>query len=210
MRCIERQSLAAIAAVAVWAGLFGCSAGNDYEPRNGDVVFQTSRSSQSMAIQLATKSPYSHMGIVYIREGKPFVYEAVQPVTLTPLAEWVARGERGHFVAKRLRDASSLLTAETLQAMREVGERFAGKDYDLYFEWSDDRIYCSELVWKVFDEGAGIQLGARQTIADFDLTHPAVQAKLKERFGDRIPRDEIVVSPVAIFDAPQLETAYEN
>lgn len=200
----------AVALLLVSAVLFGCSAGNDYEPRNGDVVFQTSRSSQSMAIQLATKSQYSHMGIVYVREAEPFVFEAVQPVTLTPLAEWVARGERGHFVAKRLRDASSLLTDETLQAMRDVGERFAGRDYDLYFEWSDDRIYCSELVWKVFDEGAGLQLGARQTIAEFDLTHPAVQAKLKERFGDRIPRDEVVVSPVAIFDAPQLETVYEN
>jgi Permuted papain-like amidase enzyme, YaeF/YiiX, C92 family len=199
-----------ITALTVSAVLFGCSAGNDYEPRNGDLVFQTSRSSQSLAIQLATKSPYSHMGIVYVREGEPFVFEAIQPVTLTPLAEWVARGDRGHFVAKRLRDANSLLTAETLQAMREVGERFAGKDYDLYFEWSDDRIYCSELVWKVFDEGAGIQLGGRQTIADFDLAHPAVQSKLKERFGDAIPRDEVVVSPVAIFDAPQLETVYEK
>jgi len=210
MVSIKRQSLAVIASVAVWTVLFGCSASSDYEPRNGDVVFQTSRSSQSMAIQVATKSAYSHMGIVYVREGEPFVFEAVQPVKLTPLADWVARGERGHFVAKRLRDANSLLTAQALQAMREVGERFAGKDYDLYFEWSDDRIYCSELVWKVFDEGVGIRLGDQQTIADFDLTHPAVQAKLKERFGDRIPREEIVVSPAAIFDAPQLETVYEN
>ena len=196
--------------MTVCAVLGGCSVGSGYEPRNGDVVFQTSRSSQSLAIQLATKSPYSHMGIVYIREGKPFVYEAIQPVTLTRLDDWVARGERGHFVAKRLKDAGARLTPERLQAMREVGERFAGKDYDLYFEWSDDRVYCSELVWKVFDEGAGIELGDQQTIADFDLTHPAVQAKLRERFGDRIPRDEVVVSPVAIFDAPQLETVYET
>jgi len=190
--------------------LVGCGASSGYEPRNGDIVFQTSRSSQSLAIQLATKSPYSHMGIVYVRDGRPFVFEAVQPVKLTPLEEWIARGERAHFVAKRLRDAGSVLTAEALQAMRAVGERFAGKDYDLYFEWSDDRIYCSELVWKVFDEGAGIEIGERQTIADFDLTHPAVRAKLEERFGDRIPRDEVVVSPAAMFDAPELTTVYEN
>jgi hypothetical protein len=94
--------------------------------------------------------------------------------------------------------------------MRTVGEGFAGKDYDLYFEWSDEKIYCSELVWKVFDQGAGIQLGERQTIADFDLSHPAVQAKIKERFGDRVPLDEIVVSPTAIFSARELETVYEN
>jgi hypothetical protein len=85
----------------VSAALCACAVGNDYEPRNGDIVFQTSRSSQSLAIQLATKSPYSHMGIVYIREGRPMVFEAIQPVTLTPLGEWIARGERGHFVAKR-------------------------------------------------------------------------------------------------------------
>jgi hypothetical protein len=111
---------------------------------------------------------------------------------------------------KRLLDADAQLTAETLQKMRSVGEAFAGKDYDPYFEWSDERIYCSELVWKVFDRGAGIQLGARQTIADFDLSHPAVEAKVKERYGDSVPLDEVVVSPVAIFDAPQLEVVYAN
>jgi hypothetical protein len=94
--------------------------------------------------------------------------------------------------------------------MRSVGEAFAGKDYDLYFEWSDDRIYCSELVWKVFDRGAGIQLGQLETMGDFDLTHPAIQAKLKERFGDHVPLGEVVVSPAAIFRAANLETVYEN
>jgi hypothetical protein len=36
-----------------------------YQPRNGDIIFQTSLSDQSVAIQAATKSPYSHLGIVY-------------------------------------------------------------------------------------------------------------------------------------------------
>jgi hypothetical protein len=163
-----------------------------------------------LAIQLATKSPYSHMGIVYLRDGKPFVFEAVQPVKLTPLDEWVGRGEGRHFVVKRLRGAETRLDVETLQKMRAVGEQLAGKDYDPYFEWSDDRIYCSELVWKVFERGAGIELGERQTIAAFDLSHPAVQQKVRERYGDRVPLDEVVVSPAAIFDASQLETVYDN
>ena len=89
-------------------------------------------------------------------------------------------------------------------------EQLAGKDYDPYFEWSDERIYCSELVWKIFERGAGIELGARQTIADFDLSHPAVQQKLKERYGDRVPLDEVVVSPAAIFAAADLETVYQR
>lgn len=155
--------LALLLAMALSGGSPGKSG---YEPHNGDIVFHTSTSSQSLAIQLATKSPYSHMGIVYMRAGAPFVFEAVQPVKWTPLEAWVKRGKGGHFVAKRLRNAEAVLTPETLLRMKSVGERFVGKDYDLYFEWSDKRIYCSELVWKIFDHGAGIQLGKRENITD--------------------------------------------
>jgi hypothetical protein len=150
------------------------------------------------------------MGIVYLRDGQPFVFEAVQPVKLTPLDEWIERGDGARFVAKRLRDADARLNVETLRRMRAAGEQLAGRDYDPYFEWSDDRIYCSELVWKVYERGAGIELGERQTIAAFDLSHPAVQAKVKERYGERVPLDEIVVSPAAIFDAPDLATVYQR
>lgn len=199
-----------IALVAVACGLVGCSASSEYEPKNGDVVFQTSTSPQSMAIQLATHSPYSHMGIVYIRDGAPFVLEAVQPVRPTPLAAWIERGEGHRFVAKRLQAADSMLSADHLRRMREVGGDLMGRDYDLYFEWSDERIYCSELVWKVFDRGAGIGLGELQTIGDFDLSSPEVKAKLRERFGNHIPLEEAAVSPASIFSDPKLETVYEN
>ncbi|ANM32243.1 hypothetical protein ABI59_13150 [Acidobacteria bacterium Mor1] len=186
----------------------GCGAGG-YQPQNGDVVFHESRSSQSEAIQQATDSRYSHMGIVYLQEGEPFVYEAVQPVKLTPLDQWIARGKDGHFVAKRLRDVAAL-TDPVLARMRAVGEEMAGLDYDLTFEWSDERIYCSELVWKVYKRGAGIEIGELATFADFDVSHPAVAAKVRERFGDALPLEEPVISPAAMFDAPQLETVFRN
>lgn len=189
--------------------LTGCSR-SEYEPHDGDIIFRTSRSAQSQAIQLATKSRYSHMGIVYVRNGRPFVFEAVQPVKLTPLAAWIARGEHGHFVAKRLRDAAARLSIDALRRMRAAGEPFLGKNYDLYFEWSDDRIYCSELVWKIFDRGAGVKLGRLQTLSEFDLAHPAVRSKLKERYGNHVSLQEIVISPAAIFEDPRLQTVYAN
>jgi hypothetical protein len=110
-----------------------CGARADYVPRHGDIVFHTSRSAQSVAIQKATRSPYSHMGIVYLRDGEPFVFEAVQPVKLTPLSAWIARGSDGRFVAKRLRDADRLLDAAALRRMQRVGEELRGRPYDLYF-----------------------------------------------------------------------------
>ena len=38
--------------------------------QDGDLIFQTSQSSQSKAIQLATKSKFSHMGMIYIKDNK--------------------------------------------------------------------------------------------------------------------------------------------
>ena len=46
--------------------------------------------------------------------------------------------------------------------MRQVGESFRGRPYDLTFEWSDERIYCSELVWKIYERALGIEIGPPQ------------------------------------------------
>ena len=173
---------------------------------NGDIIFQTSKSSQSKAIQLATNSKYSHMGIIYENDEKFYVYEAIQPVKLTPLKEWINRGENRHYVIKRLKNADQVLTSSVLTKMKQTGEQFKGKPYDIYFEWSDDKIYCSGLVWKIYKEAANIEIGQLEQLSDFDLSNDIVQAKMKERYGDNIPMDEKVISPAAMFNSDKLIT----
>ena len=175
------------------------------EVQNGDIIFQTSKSSQSKAIQLATNSKYSHMGIIYRIDGQLFVYEAVQPVKLTLLNEWINRGENGHYVIKRLKNSDEILNEMTLTKMKQVGEKYKGKNYDLYFEWTNDKIYCSELVWKIYKEGANIEIGELEKLSDFDLTNKIVQQKMKERYGNTIPMDEKVISPVEMFNSDKLK-----
>ena len=174
--------------------------------KNGDIIFHESTSSQSMAIQLATNSRYSHMGILYKDGDRWLVYEAIQPVKLTPLDKWIARGKDGHYVVKRLKTADQVLKPAVLKQMRSLGEKYRGKNYDLYFEWSDERIYCSELVWKIYKDAAGIEIGQLETLSDFDLSHPQVKAKIAERYGTNIPLNEKVISPAAMFSSPKLET----
>ncbi|ALM50637.1 peptidoglycan peptidase [Flavobacterium psychrophilum] len=171
--------------------------------QNGDLIFQTSQSAQSQAIQLATKSKFSHCGLIFLDDGKYYVFEAMQPVQKTPLADWIARGKDSHYVVKRLKN-DKVLTADNLKKMQAAGKRMTGKNYDLYFEWSDDRIYCSELIWKIYKEGTGLEIGKLEELADFDLSNPAVKAKLKERYGNTIPKHEKVISPAAIFDSELL------
>ena len=178
---------------------------NKTEIQNGDIIFQTSKSSQSKAIQLATNSKYSHMGIIYKIDGELFVYEAVQPVKLTPFNVWVNRGVNGHYVIKRLVNSDKILTQKTLTKMKQVGEKFKGKNYDLYFEWSDNRIYCSELVWKIYKEGANIEIGELGKLSDFNLKNKIVQQKIRERYGEDIPMDEKVISPAEMFNSNKLK-----
>lgn len=186
----------------------GCSPPGEYVPRNGDIVFQTSRSAQSAAIQRATHSRYSHMGIVVVKDGRAFVFEAVEVVKTTPLDRWIGRGEGSHFVAKRLAHADRILTEDALARMLAVGETFKGEPYDPWFEWSDDRIYCSELVWKIYDRGLHVQLGHPDTIPDFDRTDPIVRAGVRERWRNGPRPEEPVISPAAIFDSRLLVTVH--
>lgn len=178
--------------------------------KNGDIIFQISLSAQSKAIQLATQSQYSHCGIIYQKGNEYFVFEAVQPVKLTPLKEWIARGKNQHYVIKRLKNAQSILTPKVLVSMQKEGEKLRGKKYDIYFGWDDQRIYCSELVWKIYKRGANIEIGKLQRLRDFDIENKLVRKKLKERYGDRIPLSEKVISPASIFEDSQLIEVERN
>lgn len=53
--------------------------------RDGDIIL---RSEQSAAIQRATHSPYSHVGVIIFRDGKAHVFEAISTVQYTPRARW--------------------------------------------------------------------------------------------------------------------------
>jgi hypothetical protein len=178
--------------------------------RDCDIVFQVSRSGQSRAIQIATRSKYSHMGIVFFVDGRPMVLEATTPVRLTPWNLWVLKGVGGHVVVKRLKNAAGALTPGIVRKMRDLGFSWLGRKYDGRFEWTDDRLYCSELVWKLYRRAAGIEVGRLGTLADFDLSHPVVRKKLRERYGGTIPLAEPVIAPSAMFDSNLLTTVYKN
>jgi hypothetical protein len=184
----------------------------DLEPtlQDGDIIFQISKSNQSKAIQLATKSKYSHMGMIYKKANKVYVFEAIQPVKLTTLENWVARGEKQHYVVKRLKESEKILSDQVKQKMKLIGEKFLGKDYDIYFEWSDNRIYCSELVWKIYKETVNIEIGNLEKLGNFDLSNKLVKKKLKERYGDKIPMNESVISPEAMFSSDKLWTVHKQ
>ena len=73
------------------------------EVKEGDVIFQTSRSQQSPLIQIATRSKISHCGIIVMKDGKPYVLETLKTLVITPLDKFIARGEGGKYWLKRIK-----------------------------------------------------------------------------------------------------------
>jgi hypothetical protein len=169
--------------------------------REGDIVFQESLSSQSAALKAATGSRYTHVGLLEQHGGGWVVLEAVSPVKRTPLDAWVARGAEGHAVVKRVQAVED---PSVLTAVLSTAEGWLGRPYDLPFLWSDDALYCSELVWKAYARGAGLELTPLRTHGDYELASPEVQAKIAQRYPDGIPAGEPVVAPSDLFDAAGL------
>lgn len=181
------------------------------EVREGDIIFHASTSSQSALIRLLTRSPYTHCGLVMRHKGRWLVLEAVQPVKLTPLAAWTARGAGGHYVLKRLKNADAALTPDVLERMRRLGLGMLGRAYDRQFRWSDAKLYCSELVWKLYRRGAGITLCKPQHFRDFNPARPSLAGEAARRYGKNMPPpDEPVVTPAALYDSPLLRIVREE
>lgn len=202
--------LLAIALLTFITALVGCRSASDPELKPGDVLFQDLASSQGAAVKLATGSEYTHCGILFETNGQQMVMEAVGPVRVIPLKDWIAQGVEAHYVVKRLDTLYGYLTPKTLDQMRAVGSTFLGKPYDLVFNWSDDEFYCSELVWKVYYEGFGLELCEPRELGDYDFSHPVVAAKARERYGDSIPVHEPVVAPSDLFDSKCLRLVTSN
>ena len=109
----RRLSVPLIVSVVVLVVLSSCKdveRGRNSPFQNGDVIFQSVKSSQSDAIQLATHSKYSHCGIVFWEGNKCYVYEAFKRVKATPIDKFLERSEGMHYAVRRSREAVTLFS----------------------------------------------------------------------------------------------------
>ncbi|KAK2617381.1 YiiX family permuted papain-like enzyme [Leptospira interrogans] len=177
--------------------------------KEGDLIFQETFSEQGKAIKIATRSRYTHVGIIFKYKEKLKVLEAVEPVKITEIDTFISKGKNKHFVIKRLANSDMLLTEEKIRLMKSIGKQYIGKHYDIYFNWSDEKIYCTELAWKIFKQALNIELTEEKRLKDFDLSNPAVKYLMKKRYGKNIPFNDFVVSPADMFSSKKLKTIME-
>lgn len=194
----------------VWLAVLGLAVSSPTraagpEVRPGDLVFETSSSSQSWAIRWATRSPWSHVGIVDVGEDGTYVVEAIGKVSRTPWSAWRRRARKGgDLLVLRPRGVPPAARAAAVERAKAL----LGRRYDPRFGWGDDRIYCSELVVKAYERAAGVSFGRRERLGDLRLL--GLRGAMEERWGGPVPEDLVLVTPASIAEDRRLERVYEG
>ena len=179
MRKVVASILLFLSAVA-GRNLFAQNKAGGDNWKEGDIVFQISKSEQSPLIQYATGSPWSHCGIVVEKDGRFFVLEASNVVKLTPIDSWIKRGRFSSVKKRRVLDENVKIRYT----------KYLGKSYDLTFKFDNGKYYCSELVWIIYKEQFGIELCKPRKIKDYHLT--GIKKHLVRR---GMNEDQLVVAP---------------
>ncbi len=164
---------------------------------DGDVVLQASRSERAALIRKASRSAYSHVGLIEVASDGVYVIEAVQPVSRTPLAKWVARGIDGRLTVLRFK---GLTEEEGTRVVREA-KRALGRPYDARYRWDDARLYCSELVAKAFARGAGKAVGRQEVLGELALS----AEELKQAPALGLSVTQTLLTPQSLADDAQFE-----
>ncbi len=162
----------------------------------GDIIFHKSQSQQAAAITEASGSQWTHVGILVANAGKWYVAEAIGPVKATPLQDFINRGKNKEYKIYRFK----YFNPKTMTTALHNAIKRQNKPYDIYFEMSDERTYCSELVYKAMLEVTGKEVGTVQQFKDLRLDGPYVKALIKKRLTDtgrELDPEEEIITPVS-------------
>lgn len=121
--------------------------------KTGDIILQPLNCWSCFLIEAQEKSIYSHMGMYLKINNEDYVLEALGEVRIVSLEEFMAKTERGEsLLVRRMKDIKF-----DEQDLIEKSNSLLGHEYDADFIWDNydenglEKLYCSELIYKVFE-----------------------------------------------------------
>ncbi len=176
-----------------------------YSPAKGDFIFQSlPRIDLVEAIEGATNSKYSHVGLVIDKDGAWYVREAITTVRDTPLYLWILRGRGRNFDVYQLKPEFR----RNIDPMIEASKKYLGRPYDFRYRLDDDFIYCSELLYKAYFDATGVHLGTLKKLGQLDWK-PYAKTIEKYEHGP-VPLERDMISPIDLSKANELRWVYGN
>ena len=175
-----------------------------YNKKEGDMIFQSLPFGElTTVIEGATDSPYSHVGLVVKKNGFWYVREAIGKVRDTPLLWWILRGRGDTFSVYRLKKEYQ----KNIPSLVKESQTFLGYPYDFHYELDDEKIYCSELIYKAYKRTTGRKLGKITTLSQLNWK-PYKEFILS--IENTIPLDREIITPKDLAEAHELELVFNN
>jgi hypothetical protein len=218
---MKKTGVTAILLCGIVGSAFYALAGEDYPPlKDGDLIFQTSTSSQSSAILVATANAFTHMGIIKNDGGKISVIEAAGTVRETPFKAWVERGVMSRVAIYR----DSGLNAAQAKRLLAAAQTLYGRPYDIFFSFNNEAIYCSELPWLAY-KTIGVSIGKVQKISALNVDNRLVKKLIEQRWQRNTEctergydfdqcfkhiLDQSLVTPASIAADPRFKQIYSD
>lgn len=178
--------------------------------KEGDVVFIATANALYRRVARDTNSLASHVGILFADgNGGWEVAESTFPVAkYTPLNEFLDRSDNGWFCIRRLKDE---IKAEQIVALRAQCDQRMGIPYHAGFNYESRKLFCSKLVYEVFRDVLGIEVGELETFRELlsKKQDPSLFFWRLWFFGF-IPWQRLTVTPASQMISKRLLTVSEN
>ena len=175
---------------------------------DGDIVMIRSYSYNANAIEAVTGSRFTHCGIIFKEGGRWMVYEGAGRKGHLSLDAWIkyeSAKHEPHWRIYRLKDDSRLRQEAAISHLKRAAAKLHKTAYDHGFSWDypkgdDERVYCSELIWKAYNEALKIELCPLRKMSSYPMNGEALMILNSDfckesRGGREYSPDELAVAP---------------
>ena len=167
-----------------------CRRGGDLSSlREGDILFIETTSFQSKFVKLGMLSIWSHCGIAVDTPDGVQIMEADTTVRILPIERFIDKSVGGKYIIKRPKPQLS-------QPIEQ--DKWLGRWYDLKFNFDNEEVYCSELVWLIYKEQDIELCPACKINSHFMVRFAALQRALEDR---GISPEQYAVAPCDLLRA---------
>ncbi len=176
------------------------------DPPSGSLIFQQRDSLEGRALGLATGSTYTHVGIIRITGGGPYVMQSsaetggVEEVSLDEFINIGVNQKFAIYVTKKdYRPAGQLNSPASLAAYD-----YYHLPYDFFYKQDSRAIYSAELIFKIFKD-IGHPIGRLRRIGDLNFDTEAGRKFLLNNWHERRDCQSERLSQQACWDRIKME-----
>src|SRR3989338_3076031 len=119
----------------------------NYDFLAGDILFSNLDCDEGAAIQNSTKSPWTHVGLITIKEHQTYVVEAHHYVKLTNVNLWIEQCDKKIALGRVLPQYEKISALASQEALK-----FLGRPYNHFYEDTTEKLYCSSLIYYAFKQ----------------------------------------------------------